>query len=58
MNNYTYKLQYICDGTTITHEFPADIDGDRFLMYLRDFLCGCSWTDGQVKRMLNLEDGE
>ena len=58
MNNYTYKLQYIYDETTITHEFPADIDEGRFLLYLRDFLCGCSWTDEQVKRMLNLEDEE
>ena len=56
INNYKYKLQYFCDGTTVTHEFPADIGADELIWKLRDFLCGCSWSENVLKDVLNLED--
>lgn len=55
-NNYRYKLQYICNDTTITHEFSAVIDVDRLLLHLRDFLCGCSWSEKGLNRILRLEE--
>jgi len=54
--DYKYKLQYIYNGAAVTHEFPADITADRLLLYLRDFLCGCSWSETIVKDILRLED--
>lgn len=55
-NNYRYKLQLTNDDTIITHEFSADIDVDRLLLHLRDFLCGCSWSEKVLNRILKLEE--
>lgn len=58
MDNYKYKLQLTNDDSTITHEFPADITVDRLLLHLRDFLCGCSWSENILNDILRLEDEE
>lgn len=50
--NYRYKLQYVCDDKTVTHEFNADIGTDDLAYNLRDFLCGCSWSEKAVKEMI------
>ena len=49
MDNYYYKLQYTNGNETVTHEFPADIGAEKLIYYLRDFLCGCSWSEDVVK---------
>ena len=54
--NYRYKLQYVCDDKTVTHEFSADIGADALADNIRDFLCGCSWSENVLKDVLNLED--
>ena len=56
MDNYKYKLQLISDETTITHEFSGFVTGDRLLLHLRDFLCGCSWSENNINEILRLED--
>nr|DAN37748.1 MAG TPA: hypothetical protein [Caudoviricetes sp.] len=56
VNNYKYKLQYFCDGATVTHEFPADVYTEELMWKLRDFLCGCSWTEEALKDILKLEE--
>ena len=56
MDNYKYKLQYVCDNKTVTHEFNANITTDDLTYNLRDFLCGCSWREKAVNEMLRLED--
>ena len=58
MGDYKYKLQYTNGEEVITHEFPADIDGWHLAIMLRDFLCGCSWSDEQVKSIINLDEEE
>lgn len=55
MNNYKYKLQHIDGRDVITHEFPADIGAETLIRHLRDFLCACSWSEEQVKDILNME---
>jgi hypothetical protein len=56
MDKYFYKLQYTNNNETLTYEFPADIGGYELVYNLRNFLCGCSWTEEQVKSMLKLEE--
>ena len=56
MSEYKYKLQYTNGDETLTYEFPADIGAWELVHNLRNFLCGCSWTDEQVKDMLKLEE--
>lgn len=56
MDNYKYKLQLISDETIITHEFSGFVTVDRLLLHLRDFLCGCSWSEDNVNEILRLKD--
>lgn len=55
---YKYKLQYISDEDTLTYEFSADINANQMKNKLRDFLVGCSWSEGIVEDMLRLEDND
>lgn len=56
MDKYFYKLQHVDGESVITHEFPADIDTEKLVYHLKDFLVACSWSEEQVENMLNLED--
>ena len=57
-NEYYYKLQYVDGDKVVTHQFPADIGGYELMNNLRDFLCGCSWTEDSVKEILNIGEEE
>lgn len=52
--DYKYKFQYIYGDKIVTHAFSADIEINDLIYYLRDFLCGCSWSEDIVNNMLNL----
>ena len=56
INNYKYELKYTNGDTTVTHEFPAGRGSWELVQELRDFLCGCSWSEDAVKDMLKLEE--
>lgn len=58
MNEYKYKLSYINGSKVLTYEFPAAISADKLTYYLRDFLCGCSWSEEMVGRILRLEEDD
>lgn len=53
MENYYYELKYVDGEHTVTHKFPADINITTLADYLKDFLRGCSWLDGQVENLIN-----
>ena len=54
--NYRYKLQYVDGDKIVTHEFNADIGADDLAYNIRDFLCGCSWSEKVVKEMIMGEE--
>lgn len=54
LDKYYYELKYVDGDKTITHTFSAEIDGTELTNNLRDFLCGCSWSEKQVNNMLGL----
>lgn len=54
MDNYRYKLQYIYDDVTVTHEFGANIDTEELVYRLRDFLLGCSWSEDTINEMFTM----
>ena len=54
--NYYYELKYVNGDESLTFKFPASIDVWDLTLKLRDFLCGCSWSEDVVKSILRLED--
>ena len=58
MDEYKYKLSHINGSEVLTYEFPVDISADKLTYYLRDFLCGCSWSEEVVRRILRLEEDD
>ena len=50
--DYKYELKYIDEDKRITHEFNADIDVTGMAENLRDFLCGCSWSEKQANNIV------
>ena len=52
MDNYYYELKYVDGQHEVIHKFSADIDLPTLADYLKDFLKGCSWLEGQVENLI------
>ena len=55
MTNYKYILTYIDGDKKVTHEFPAAITIHELADNLRNFLCGCSWSEDMLEEILRCE---
>ena len=42
--------------TELSVSQKADVNTEELMWKLRNFLCGCSWTEQALKNILNLED--
>lgn len=51
-NDFRYVLQFKNGDSLVTHSFSADVDIDKMRDHLRDFLCGTSWFEEQVNKIL------
>ncbi len=49
---YKYEFKYTIDDTIVTIEFPADINIHTLGEHLRQFLLGCSWSEGVIDTLL------
>ena len=56
ISNYKYYFVYIDDDKRVTSEFSASICMDDLMENLRDFLCGCGWSEDKLKEYIRLED--
>jgi hypothetical protein len=56
ISKYKYLFVYIDEDKRVSSEFSAFINMEDLMENIRDFLCGCSWSEEKVNEYIKLED--